>query len=350
MLTVNKISVKGFKSIGDAEVELRPVNVLIGANGSGKSNLIEVFSLLRAVCAGRLQDYVARAGGAGRILHYGAGVTEALRIDVQLGKDGYRYGIVLKPTGDDGLYVADEYGAAGERIDADGKDPFQHWRVYHFHDTGANSPFKKTGDLRDNRYLRADGANLAAFLYFLREKHSFEYGFIRNTIESAAPFFDDFRLEPLTQNPDKIRMEWRHKGMDDYFDASVFSGGTLRYIALATLFLQPQHLRPPVILLDEPELGLNPYCLVMLEAMVNRASKLGSQVIMAAQSPNLLDLFNPDDVLVANRVKGGTTAFTRLDPDQLDVWLEKYSMGELWEKNHFGGRPAGSYRERGADG
>ena len=224
MLTVNKIAVKGFKSIGEAEVELRPVNVLIGANGSGKSNLIEVFSFLRAVRAGRLDDYVARAGGAGRILHYGAGVTQELRIDVQLGKDGYRYGVVLKPTGDDGLYVADEYGADGEGIDADGENHFKHWRVYHFHDTGVNSPFKKTGDLRDNRYLRADGANLAAFLYFLREKHSFEYGFIRNTIESAAPFFDDFRLEPSAQNPDKIRLEWRHKGMDDYFDASVFFG------------------------------------------------------------------------------------------------------------------------------
>ena len=218
------------------------------------------------------------------------------------------------------------------------------WRVYHLHDTSSTSPIKKTADVDDNRFLRHDGANLAAFLYFLHHKHEDLYDLIRRTVRLVAPFFDDFRLRPQALNEDKIRLEWQHAGSDAYFDASSLSDGTLRFIVLATLLLQPVSLRPSVILLDEPELGLHPYAITMLASLVKQAS-VETQVVLATQSTRLLDHFRPEDVLVADRVDGGTQ-LARLDGAALEEWLQDYSLGELWEKNHFGGRPGRSGAER----
>ena len=207
-----------------------------------------------------------------------------------------------------------------------------------FLDTGATSPIKTHNDLHDNRFLRPDGANLAAFLYLLRERHASSYDLIRRTTQFVAPFFEDFHLEPLALNPDKIRLEWRHKRSDAYFDASSLSDGTLRFMALATLLLQPEALRPSVILVDEPELGLHPYAIALLAALVKQAA-VKSRIILATQSPILLDHFDPEDVLVTD-LEAGQTTFRRLDSADLEAWLEDYSLGQLWEKNELGGRPA----------
>src|SRR3972149_6891141 len=146
---------------------------------------------------------------------------------------------------------------------------------------------KKTVDVNDNRYLRPDGSNLAAFLYYLREKHEVSYSLTRRTVQRVAPFFDDFLLEPQKLNPDKIRLEWRHKGSEAYFDASSLSDGTLRFMALTTLFLQPDAYRPSVILVDEPELALHPYAITMLASLIGMVAE-ETQVVVSTQSPLLL--------------------------------------------------------------
>lgn len=196
---------------------------------------------------------------------------------------------------------------------------------------------RKTAKVDDNHFLRPDGSNLPAFLYFLRERHESSYSLIVRAVQRVTPFFDDFLLDPTELNRDYIKLEWRHKKSEQYFDASSLSDGTLRFIALATLFLQPEQYRPSVILIDEPELGLHPYAIEMLAALVRQAS-VSTQVIMSTQSSLLLDHFQPEDVLVADRVDGGTR-LTRLESAQLEKWLEVYSLGQLWEKNELGGRP-----------
>ena len=103
------------------------------------------------------------------------------------------------------------------------------WRLYHFHDTSAGSPLKKTAHVNDNRHLRHDGSNLAAFLHLLREKHEDCYRAIVGTVRQVAPFFRDFALEPELDKPDTILLRWEHKGTDAYFDASSLSDGTLRF-------------------------------------------------------------------------------------------------------------------------
>ncbi len=360
------ITVKGFKSIASIEkLALRAINVVIGPNGSGKSNFIGVFSFLHAIREGHLQDYVVNFGGADKLLYFGSKTTSKIEIFVSFEGGVNEYNIELGATANDKLQAAAEavyfwdkknrprpYASglvsrgleagisdpSSKRIASYVRDHLGRWRLYHFHDTSASSPMKKTCNVNDNRFLRPDGSNLAAFLYYLNKKHENAYGLIRRSVQRVAPFFDDFQLEPLKLNPDTIQLQWRHKNSEAFFDATSLSDGTLRFIALATLFLQPDQYRPSVILVDEPELGLHPFAITMLASLVKQSS-VKTQVILGTQSPLLLDHFQPEDVLVADRVNGGTQ-FTRLESSKLAAWLEDYSLGQLWEKNELGGRPS----------
>lgn len=364
------ITIKGFKSIASVEkLALGPTNIIIGPNGSGKSNFIGVFSFLHAIREGHLNDYVRKANGAEQLLHFGSKVTEEIRILVSFRQEVNQYELTLKPTADDSLYPANEWAyfwdkgrypnspyheslsARENGREAGISNPslkrtadwvrsrLGRWRLYHVHDTSDSSPMRKTAQLNDNAYLRPDGSNLPAFLYLLQQKHPISYSLIRSTVQRVAPFFDDFQLNPDPLNEDAIRLAWKHKKSAQYFGSYSLSDGTLRFIALTTLFLQPEKFLPSVILVDEPELGLHPAAITMLASLVKQAS-VKTQVILSTQSSLLLDHFQPEDVLVADRVEGGTQ-FTRLDPDKLANWLEDYSLGQLWEKNELGGRPRG---------
>jgi predicted ATPase len=281
------ITIQGFKSIASIEkLPLKPINVVIGPNGSGKSNFIGVFAFLHAIREGRLRDYVTVAGGAEKILHFGSKTTREIHFDLSFAQG--HYSLKLRPTAADELYKYDEETYPGDtrpdhydhvvttdeqgaNWDDDMKRELDHllnWRIYHFHDTSFSSPMRKTAKVDDNRFLRPNGANLPAFLYFLRKKHETSYHLIVRAVQRVAPFFDDFLLEPRRVERDDIKLEWRHKKSEQYFDASSLSDGTLRFIALATLFLQPEQDRPSLILVDEPELGLHPYAIEMLAALV----------------------------------------------------------------------------------
>ncbi|MCI0379057.1 MAG: AAA family ATPase [Gemmataceae bacterium] len=363
---IDYVTIKGFRSFRTIEkLSLRPINVLVGANGSGKSNFVAAFAFLQAIRQAKLQDYVATKGGAETILHFGARETKLLQVEVSFEAAGNGYHIELSPTVDDKLQVRvpNEYcliwhsklrRQSKRTLEGNGYEAgiskrsttplvrwvqaqFDDWRIYHFHDTSDLSPMKKTADVDDNRLLRDDGSNLAAYLFLLRDKHETSYELIRKAVQLVAPFFDDFQLAPSRRNESKIKLEWRHKSSDRYFDASSLSDGTLRFIALATLFLQPFEFRPSVILVDEPELGLHPYAITILASLIKSAAKQ-TQVFVATQSPLLLDHFEPEDVLVADR-KNGETTLTRLQSADLEKWLSDYSLGQLWEKNYFGGRP-----------
>jgi predicted ATPase len=376
MLTdsLDSITIQGFKSIASMQdLKLNPVNVVIGANGSGKSNFMAAFDFLRAISEGRLNEYVKVAGGSEKVLHFGSKVTSEINFHLSFESPVGHYDLTLSPTADDGLFPSSESVFDGSEHHSslvgwqEGKEAgisymspgrispsswsllplpsqakrvwwkFRRWRPFHLDDTSSSSWMRKTGMVDDNRFLKSDGRNIAGFLYFLRKRNREQYDFIVNTVRQVAPFFDDFQLEPLQLNPDSIKLEWRHRRSDQYFDASSLSDGTLRFIVLATLFLQPVELRPSIILVDEPELGLHPYAIEKLAALVRQAS-VDTQVILSTQSSLLLDYFEPEEILVADRVNGGTQ-LTRLQSPQLKKWLEDYSLGQLWEKNEIGGRP-----------
>ncbi len=360
------ITVKGFRSIKSIEkLELRPINLLIGANGSGKSNFLGAFSLLRVLREGKLVGYTDARGGAAKILHFGSKITQQLELELSFsdGQNGYR--VALSPTAEDRLYVHDEgcwfwerpkypgpltVGLVGSGTEAAISKPQEKrvpkWvqgrldsmRIYHFHDTGDTSLLKRTANLDDNRFLRDDASNLASYLNLLAKNHFAEYQLILKTVQRVAPFLHDFHLEPLRRNRKSIKLEWIHKSSDDYLDASALSDGTLRFICLATLFLQPALYRPSVILVDEPELGLHPFAITMLANLI-KAAAVKTQIVISTQSALLLDHFQPEDVLVTDLEEGATT-IRRLQSEDLTEWLDEYSLGQLWEKNQFGGRPA----------
>ncbi|MGD0629765.1 MAG: AAA family ATPase [Terracidiphilus sp.] len=327
--TIQSVTIEGFKSIRSIEdFPLRPINILIGANGSGKSNFLEAFMLLGAAHSGERASYVAQQGGANKLLHFGSKITERIYVAIESSKG-------LNIYADCRYTVDDSLAGTISRGWSEREGPS--FNRYRFRDTGEDSRLRKTNELHNNRTLSRLGGNLAAFLYLLKEQYRDSYEIIRKIVQQAAPFFEDFQLAPLKLNPNTIRMEWRHAGTDDYFDVSSLSDGTLSFIALATAFLQPVELRPSVILVDEPELGLHPYAIGLLASLIRQASK-ETQVIVATQSPLLLDYFEPEDILVANRVDGATT-IERLKPEPLAEWLKEYSLGQLWEKGELGGRP-----------
>jgi predicted ATPase len=207
--------------------------------------------------------------------------------------------------------------------------------VYHFHDTSDTSPAKQMADVDDNRFFRFNAANLPAYLYWLQEKHPVQFRHIEEHIRLVAPFFEKFVLAPSKLNDKKIKLEWQQKGSDAYFDAYSLSDGTLRFICLATLLLQPEP--PTLILLDEPKLGLHPFAIRILAEMLQVVSER-VQVILATQSVTLLNNFSPQHIIVAEN-DGSKSTFNRLDVEKLQGWLDDFSVGELWEKNVLGGRP-----------
>jgi predicted ATPase len=214
----------------------------------------------------------------------------------------------------------------------------QGWKIYHFQDTSDAAGIKQAAEIDDNYFLRPDAANLAAYLYLLRETERPYYNNIVDVIRMIAPFFDDFILRPNPFNPSKIKLEWRQRGSDTYFDASSLSDGTLRFMSLATLLLQPTEKMPTTILLDEPELGLHPYAITVLASLLHSAATQ-TQVIISTQSVTLVNQFERDDIIVVELHEGRST-FERLPQDQISAWLEDYGLGELWEKNLLGDRPA----------
>jgi predicted ATPase len=366
---IDQITLRGFKSIERLEdFELRKLNVLIGANGAGKSNFVDFFRMLRTFADESFQQFVIDSGGGDGFLFLGPKVTSNISSKIEFGSNAYEF--TLKPTAGGTLQIADEkvedstkggrqFGQIGtgrlesalkqRRDDKSSSFPgypgvthhvyesVSSWTVYHFHDTSPLSSMRRDQPLRDSERLRQDASNIAPFLLNLSDDEPGSYELIRDTVRLIAPFFDDFLLRPRTKGPnEQIRLEWQQKGSDFPFQPNQLSDGTMRFICLATSLLQPN--LPATVVIDEPELGLHPYAISMLADLIKSASER-TQVIISTQSPTLLDYFDPNEIVVVNRQDGRST-FERLDPQALVEWMDDYSVGELWQKNVVRGGPA----------
>lgn len=389
MLRLREIEIAGYRSFKQARVPLRSMNLLLGGNSAGKSNLLSVFTLLYEASEGRLQEYVARQGGASRLLRHGAKTTS--RIELRLHFDcqseeaspaqDLTYSLELSATEGDRLLVSKESmgGSAlgsdttsaafmntGWRLEPilsrlDGLGiPIQFvWelsdyalscftsiyqylttcRVYHINDTSPLARVRQTAEVADNRFLRQDGSNLPAMLYLLLLRHRAHYNRIVSTLQLMMPQLHDFILEPERLNPSSIQLRFRERGSDRDLYVSQLSDGMLRFACLVTLLLQPE--LPPLLLIDEPELGLHPAAIELLCALLSSAAQK-TQVLVATQSVLMVDgQEDPENILVTERDPSGATLARRLDAAALQSWLQEYSLGDLWLKNvpGFGGRP-----------
>ena len=356
---LSRMTIENYKSIKKCDISFGKINVLIGSNGAGKSNFISAFSFLQDILAKNLQVSAAQSG-VNALLYKGRKVTEEIAFEVYFGNNSYGFNLV--PTDDNRLIFRKEFfgyhgqwenesnvarGNSEAMWDTGAHNKIdqyvipilkkQNWRVYHFHDTGRGAKVKQEHNISNNKVFMFDAANLAAFLYRLKGNYKKNYDEIVQTIQLIAPYFSDFVLGPQEGNEEQIVLKWRQKGCEDIFNASQLSDGTLRFICLATLLLQPREVQPATIIVDEPELGLHPYAITLFAEMVKQLSD-ERQIIVSTQSVELLNEFDVEDVIVVDRGENGSK-FKRLNEEELEVWLEEdYALGDLWKKNLLGGR------------
>ncbi|MGF7138034.1 AAA family ATPase [Roseimarinus sediminis] len=342
------IEISGFKSIQNERIDLKPINLLIGANGSGKSNFISFFDFLNRLYNRNLHEYIALTGGENKILHKGQKVTDriAFKVEFENGLNGYFVELKLGTSGfvftDERLLFRSDSGISIGRSEREARikitDHFRAkyvikylngFRKYHFHNTSDKSPFTIPSHTEnDIFYLYSNGANLAAFLYSIKQHAKIVYNRIVKTIQSIAPYFLDFELIP--NNEDYIKLQWKDKFSDIIYGVSDLSDGTIRFIALTVLFMQPD--LPDTIIIDEPELGLHPTAISKLAGMIKSVSTKGCQVIIATQSTDLISHFSPESIITVDQIDG-CSKFNRLNVDNFNEWLEDYTIDDLWKRN-----------------
>lgn len=354
---MDRIRIKGYKSFNELDFGLHKINLLIGSNGAGKSNFLSFFELLGKAFNQNLEQYVALRGGVDKFLHQGRKVTS--KIEAEITQDRNCYKLHLQEA-DGKLIVEDEqlgYRYAGswdfatistyvseakiktyngmKRGDYV-KDYLSQIRKFHFHDTGNRSPFASECHVKnDAQTLYEHGENLAPILYRIQQENPQVYRRIVQVIQSVAPYFLDFYFNPSPA--DTMRLLWQDKYSNMIYGPNDFSDGTIRFIALVVLFMQPW--LPKVIIIDEPELGLHPVAIQKLSGLIKIAAQRGSQIIIATQSAELISNFDPEDIVTVNQANGHTT-MERLKSEDLTHWLDDYTLGDLWKQNILkGGQP-----------
>ena len=372
---IDRVRIKGFRSLADIEItELPDVTVMIGANGSGKSNFIRFFEMLSWMSRSRkLGEFVGRYGGADDQLFGGSRQTPRMEATVGLkteaGLNEYRLVLTYaqpdrfifteeacrfsssdRPTQAGWQYIKGSgYSEAkiveaaqsgihlgvNSNIASSTVKLLRNCVTYQFHDTSDESNLKKRWDVEDNNYLRSHGGNLAAVLHRLEQEDLRRFKLICHYIGRILPVFDRFVIE---DSYGKVSLRWKAKWTDKTFGAHLTSDGSLRFFALVTLLNLPSEMLPDVILLDEPELGLHPVAIELVAHMIKSLSG-EKQVIVATQSPLLVDAFGLDEIIVLD-LKDGKSELRKLNPDEFRIWIEEdFTPGQLWEKNLFGGRP-----------
>jgi predicted ATPase len=356
---IEYIEIQGFKSVKNMELELKPINVFIGSNGAGKSNFVSFFKMLDAIYNRQLARFIIDEK-ADNILHFGRKFTDTMYGKVIFSTDGQNnnaFWFRLDQDSQGGLFIGEEGYGYNVYRDNDYQNYFNDSnleeskiskmsnkrytyinnylssiQIYHFHDTSSTSKLRQECDINDNDYLKTDGRNLPAFLYYLQEEHPKLFKRIEKTIKSIAPYIDKFILQPKKLAKNEIELRWVEKGdPNSNFNAYQFSDGTLRFIALATVLMQPEP--PAVIVIDEPELGLHPQAIQKLAGLIKLASNK-TQLIISTQSVNLVDCFETNDIVTVDRsIIENQSIFKRLDENKLKGWLEEHTLGELWERN-----------------
>ena len=346
---MKRIEIKGYKSIKSLDLELRPINIFIGANGSGKSNILSFFDFLKQIYNRNLQEFVALKG-IDTFLHKGDKITEEISTHLYFDKNGYSFTLKKGDTGliftKEGMWYGDNpFFSKNVDIASFGNESslrrqtipratyirnyLNQLAKYHFHDTGENSPFNKESNIENDKYfLYEKGSNLGAFLYHISNENKIVYNLIVKTIQSIAPYFLDFFLMPETNG--NIKLRWKSKYSSTVYGVNDLSDGTIRFIALATLFMQPN--LPETIIIDEPELGLHPTAISKFAGLIKSAAAKGTQIILATQSTDLISHFEPEDIITVDQING-ESVFERLDSESLKVWLEDYTIDDLWKRN-----------------
>lgn len=321
---LTNIVIQGYKSISydcPLQLKLGDINILLGANGAGKSNIINFFKMMNYMISKSFSKYVELNGTSNQLLHFGSKhtpqISAQLTFSCDKGQDMYHFN--LENAMSDRLIITEEnigWLQKGKKpytkqlepnfkesalLDSDNGvakyiyNILSSCKVYQFHDSSAEAPMRQTCPVETANYLQSQANNLPSFLLLLKTYHPTSYKRIVDYVSDVVPPFEDFYLEPIGNY---ISLRWKDNSATDYiFNSHQFSDGSIRFIALATLLLQPAETMPQVIILDEPELGLHPYAIAQLSEMIKDAA-LHTQVIIAIQSKDLIDYFEVEDITI----------------------------------------------------
>lgn len=347
---MQRIQISGYKSIKDLDLALNQINIFIGANGSGKSNFLSFFEFLKNIYNRNLKEYVALKGGTDKFLHKGDKITSEITTRLFFPKtNGYSF--TLK-KGEDSFIFTNEGLWYGKNpyienpidiasLNSESKlrlstlprseyisDYLHSLEKYHFHDTSINSPFYKESNIDNDKFRLYDkGQNIAAYLYTIANENKIVYNLIVKTIQGIAPYFLDFILLP--DQSGNIKLRWQSKYSSTIYGVGDLSDGTIRFIALTVLFMQPN--LPQTIIIDEPELGLHPAAIAKFSGIIKSAAAKGCQIILATQSADLIGYFDAEDIVTVDQISG-ESIFNRLNSESLKDWLEDYSIDDLWKR------------------
>ncbi len=374
---IKSLKIANYKSIRRAKLTLSNLTILIGQNGAGKSNFISLFKFLERLSEKQLSEYLFQSGGISTFLHKGYEISQEIRFQLELNSEHNSltniYETRIITDGESHLIDYESFGiwdkekynkpsninktiqkkesSLKKLAHETPQSPTDYYpkhiynylkklKLFHFHDTSDNAAIKLPQPFDDAYFFKNEGQNLAPYLSYIQSHNYDLYLNIVETVRLVFPNLQDFVLEESLFAKGKILLRWKEKSGENIYTAKQMSDGTLRFICLVVLLSDPvtADSLPETIILDEPELGLHPFAIHVLAELIQKAAT-NRQIIIATQSVNLINYFTPKDLLIVERNEKDETIFKKIKDKDFKIWLEEYSLGQLWENNFLGGRP-----------
>jgi len=376
-----RVSIRGFRRLCDVDLELRPLSVLIGANGIGKTSLLDAFSMLAGSAQGGLNSAISEFSGLSALITYDRDDKLSLGISMEVpGQAPLDYLLCIKPQGT--AYVIEEETLSQKRRPA--PPPFKHidshgadvkyfevdenrlvrptWEhnpletslsqvpkmfrepeefrrrlasstFYHVLNVEPRSPVRLPQPMRPASLPGRNGEDLVSCLFYLREADRDRFEAVEDSLRTAFPGFQRLDFPPVAAGT--LAMTWRDSSFSKPLYMHQLSEGMLRFLWLATLLQSPG--LTALTLLDEPEVSLHPELLSLLADLLREASSR-TQLVVATHSDRLVRFLNPAEVVVLDAAENGMAKFTWADKLDLDEWLAEYSLDEVWRLGRLGGR------------
>ncbi len=381
-MDISRLKIDGFRRLHAIDLQVRPLMVLIGANGVGKTSFLDALSLLSASAAGGLNSKLSELGGIASIATRSGGTKDvALLVDMKVpGHEPLEYQISLAPKGT-GYSISQEVLSQARGF----PNPFKHidsrageiryyrtdeprglvrpdWEhnplesslsqvpkmfrepeelrrilasasLYHVLDVGHRAPVKLPQQMKPATLPGADGSELVPYLYYLREGDSARFDAIVDSLKAAFRYFEALNFPPVAAG--MLAMTWKDKGFPRPFYIHELSEGTLRFLWLAALLQSPG--LSTITMIDEPEVSLHPELLSLLADLMREASQR-TRLVVATHSDRLIRFLQPAEVVVMDIGEDGFATATWADAMDLDAWLTEYGLDEVWRMGRMGGR------------
>lgn len=386
-----RVSIRGFRRLCDVDLELHPLSVLIGANGIGKTSLLDAFSILASSAQGGLNSAISEFSGLSALITYDRGDKLSLGVSMEVpGQAPLDYLLCIKPQGT--AYVIEEetlsqttspplppflhidsHGADVKYFEVDLKpsEDSLAWTVhlvrptweysplettlsqvpkmfrepeefrrrlasstfYHVLNVEPRSPVRLPQPMRPASLPGRNGEDLVSCLFYLREADRDRFEAVEDSLRTAFPGFQRLDFPPVAAGT--LAMTWRDSSFSKPLYMHQLSEGMLRFLWLATLLQSPGV--TALTLLDEPEVSLHPELLSLLADLLREASSR-TQLVVATHSDRLVRFLKPAEVVVLDAAENGMAKFTWADKLDLDEWLAEYSLDEVWRLGRLGGR------------